>query len=107
MFKKKGQSTVEYALILAVVVAGLLLMQHYVRRGYAGRIKGASDDIGEQYDPTAYTGTFGISQSSNTRQTVSSGTRTSRTQHTAPQVSSRTGGETVGAWTQNQDLYNK
>ena len=31
MLKRKGQSTLEYALIIAVVVAGLLLMQHYVK----------------------------------------------------------------------------
>jgi len=105
MFKRKGQSTLEYALIIAVVVAGLLLMQHYVRRGYAGRLKGASDDMGEQFDPSAYTGNFNITQSSQTRQSVHS--RVTRTEHLADQQNIRTGQENVAAWQEDQDLYSK
>jgi hypothetical protein len=103
MFNRKGQSTLEYALIIAVVVAGLLLMQHYVRRGYAGRLKSASDEMGEQYDPTSYTGNFTISQSSNTTTTVKN--RETQTNYTTAQISSRTGNETVSAWTNNTKLF--
>jgi uncharacterized protein (UPF0333 family) len=105
MFKRKGQSTLEYALIIAVVVAGLLLMQHYVKRGVAGRLKQASDDMGEQYDPTAYSGSFTINQSSQTRQiTTNTGTNT---EYTRDQISSRTGSENVTAWTANANLYGR
>jgi len=48
---KKGQSTLEYAVIIAVVVAALIAMQTYVKRGLQGRLKQASDDIGEQFSP--------------------------------------------------------
>ena len=105
MFKRKGQSTLEYALIIAVVVAGLLLMQHYVRRGFAGRLKTASDDMGEQYDPTAYRGSFTINQTSNTRQAITN--VVSNTSHLTPQVSSRTGDENVIAWTADANLYGR
>ena len=105
MLKRKGQSTVEYALIIAVVVAGLLLMQHYVRRGYAGRLKQASDDMGEQYDPTAYSGNFFVNQHSRTNQIVESGV--SSTNHVEDQVSSRTGNEDVAAWGAAENLYSK
>ncbi|MFC1657765.1 hypothetical protein ACFL1D_00050 [Candidatus Omnitrophota bacterium] len=105
MFNRKGQSTLEYALIIAVVVAGLLLMQHYVRRGFAGRLKSASDDMGDQYDPTVYTGNFSITQSSEVEQSVHD--RVGRTEHTAAQVSSRTGSESVEAWAEDEDLYSK
>jgi hypothetical protein len=106
MFKRKGQSTLEYALIIAVVVAGLLLMQHYVRRGYAGRLKTASDDMGEQFDPSVFTGTFKMDQDSAVKQTVKS--RVSRTQHTANQTSKKLAGqEHVGAWQENEELYSK
>jgi len=105
MFKRKGQSTLEYALIIAVVVAGLLLMQHYVRRGFAGRLKTASDDMGEQYDPTAYGGSFAINQTSNTRQAITN--VVSNTSHISPQISSRTGEETVSAWTVDANLYGR
>jgi hypothetical protein len=93
MFNRKGQSTVEYALIIAVVVAGLLLMQHYVKRGYAGRIKTASDDMGEQFDPVNYSANFTINQSSRVNQVVDN--RVSTTTHLANQKSNRTGNEVL------------
>jgi Flp pilus assembly pilin Flp len=48
---RKAQSTLEYALIVAVVVGALLAMQVYVKRGLQGRLKSATDDIGDQYSP--------------------------------------------------------
>ncbi len=103
MFKRKAQSTVEYAMIIAVVVGGLLLMQHYVRRGLAGRYKSSTDDLGEQFDPSVYTASLNISQNSNVTQTMINGT--SKTSHRADQTSSRTGNETVGAYTNSTDLF--
>ena len=46
---KRGQSTLEYALLIGIVAAGILIMQAYVKRGFQGGMKGASDDMGEQY----------------------------------------------------------
>lgn len=103
MFDRKGQSTLEYALIIAVVVGGLLLMQHYVKRGYSGRLKSASDEMGEQFDPGAYTANFTVNQSSNTLQTVNN--RVSTTNYTTPQISSKTGSENIAAWNANQNVY--
>jgi len=103
MFNRKGQSTLEYTLIIAVVVGGLLLMQHYVKRGYAGRLKSASDEMGEQFDPSAYTANFTINQSSNVQQTVNN--RVSTTNHLAPQTSTKTGSEGIAAWNANQNVY--
>ena len=105
MFKQRGQSTLEYALIIAVVVGGLLLMQHYIRRGLAGRYRAASDDIGEQFDPSAYTANYTINQSSATQQTVTD--RVTRTEHTADQISKRDGTEDVEAWGEDQDIYSR
>ena len=48
---RKAQSTLEYALVVAVVVGALLAMQVYVKRGIQGRLKTATDDIGDQYSP--------------------------------------------------------
>jgi len=49
--KTKGQSTLEYALIIAVVVAAFLAMQHYMRRGVEGKLRESIDDMsqGGQY----------------------------------------------------------
>lgn len=52
---KRGQSTLEYSVIIAVVVAGLVAMQLYMKRGMQGKLKQSSDDIGEQFSPTQST----------------------------------------------------
>jgi uncharacterized protein (UPF0333 family) len=103
MFNRKGQSTLEYALIIAVVVAGLLLMQHYVKRGYSGRLKTAADDMGEAYDPVNYSANFTVVQTSNVQQSVNN--RESKTVHTNNQVSSRNGTENLNAYNWDKDIY--
>jgi Flp pilus assembly pilin Flp len=50
---KKAQSTLEYGVIIAVVVAGLVAMQGYIKRGLQGRLRTATDQIGDQFSPNA------------------------------------------------------
>lgn len=52
---KRAQSTLEYALMIAVVVGALVAMQFYVKRGLQGRLRQSSDEIGEQFSPTRTT----------------------------------------------------
>lgn len=49
--KMKGQSTLEYAVLIIIVIGALLSIQVYIKRGVQGRIKSATDDIGDQYSP--------------------------------------------------------
>lgn len=49
MFTRKGQSILEYAILLAVVIAVLLIMQAFVKRGYQGSLKKSADSMGEQF----------------------------------------------------------
>ena len=49
--KKKAQSTLEYAILIIIVIGALLSIQVYIKRGIQGRLKSATDDIGEQYSP--------------------------------------------------------
>ncbi|MFC1675080.1 hypothetical protein ACFL1K_04275 [Candidatus Omnitrophota bacterium] len=51
----KGQSTLEYAIVIALVVAALLAMNIYMKRAVQGRMRSATDDIGEQFDPAVST----------------------------------------------------
>jgi Flp pilus assembly pilin Flp len=57
--KKKGQSTLEYAVLIVIIIAALLAMNQYIKRGLQGRLKSATDDIGDQFSPgnTNYTKT--------------------------------------------------
>lgn len=47
--KKKGQSTLEYAVLIIIVIGALLSIQVYIKRGVQGRLKSATDDIGDQF----------------------------------------------------------
>ena len=47
--KKKGQSTLEYAVLIIIVIGALLSIQVYIKRGVQGRLRQAADDIGDQY----------------------------------------------------------
>ena len=51
MYNRRGQSILEYSLILACVIAALVGMRIYVKRGISGGLRSAADQIGKQYDP--------------------------------------------------------
>ena len=70
---KKAQSTLEYALIISVVVGALLAMQVYVKRGIQGRLKKAADDLGDQYSPGHTTGSIAVTVNTNSSENLSSG----------------------------------
>lgn len=48
---RKAQSTLEYALLIGVVVGALLAMQTYLKRSIQGRMQIIGDQMGDQYDP--------------------------------------------------------
>jgi len=74
---KRGQSTLEYAILIAVIVGALLAIQIYVKRGVQGRFKQAADDIGEQYSPQASTYDYTTTSTTNSNENTVSGTVTS------------------------------
>lgn len=49
--EKNGQTTLEYAILIVIVIAALFTIQTYVKRGMQGRLKSATDDIGDQFSP--------------------------------------------------------
>jgi Flp pilus assembly pilin Flp len=46
---KRGQSVLEYAILMVIIIAALLTLQTYIKRGIQGRLRSATDDIGSQY----------------------------------------------------------
>lgn len=64
---EQGQTLSEYAVLMAVVVAALLAMQIYMKRGFSGRLRAAADSVGEQYAPRRTTSGFTLVMSSQTR----------------------------------------
>lgn len=55
---KSGLSKAEYALLILLVVGGLIAMKVYVKRGYQGRLRTSSDNIGAAYAPGYTTSQF-------------------------------------------------
>jgi Flp pilus assembly pilin Flp len=46
---RKGQSILEYAILLGVIIAALLVMQFLIKRGFQGGLKDSADKLGEQF----------------------------------------------------------
>ena len=49
--KRKAQSTIEYVVLIIIIIGALITIQVYIKRGVQGRMKQASDDIGDQFSP--------------------------------------------------------
>lgn len=65
---KKAQSTLEYAILIAVIVAGLVTMQVFMKRSYQGRLRSSTDQIGEQFSPEDSTYEYTTKYTSNTEE---------------------------------------
>lgn len=51
MSNLRGQSTLEFTVVIVCVLAALLAMRVYIKRGVQGKLRSAADSIGQQYDP--------------------------------------------------------
>jgi uncharacterized protein (UPF0333 family) len=86
--RKKGQTTIEYIILITIILGAFLAVGNYFKRGLQGRWKAAVDDLGDQYDPRA--------ADSSVRQTFVSNTVTTIV----------TLNNADGFWTSRQDLSN-
>ena len=70
--KKRGQSALEYALVITVAILALIAVNVYMKRGIQGRLKSSTDEIGRQFEANRFetswrsTGT-GLSNTTETR----------------------------------------
>ncbi len=85
---KRAQSTLEYALLIGIIVAGLVAMQLYLKRGYQGKLRENADQMGDQYSPSYTTGTSKITKESTTTETVKN--KVTRTEFTSPEKVTQT-----------------
>ena len=96
---QKGQSTLEYAVLIAVVVGACLVMQIYMKRGVSGKLREGTDRVGEPFTP--YTATHTLTQGftgTRTETTTAVGAITSAIDANRPETQTRTGTENpVGA----------
>ena len=91
--RKKGQSTLEYAILIIIIIGALLSIQVYIKRGVQGRLKQASDDIGDQFSVGNQNTLLTTTTTSTTQDTFTGGV--SRTQIVAPETTTTTGSSNV------------
>lgn len=67
--RTKGQTTLEVVILIGFVVAALIAMGIYMKRGIQGRLKDSTDQVGEQYSAgntvSVYNTTVGMTQTEN------------------------------------------
>lgn len=88
---QRGQSTAEYAILVSLVIASIVAMQTYVKRGLQGKVKDATDHVSDEMQQAGVTGTttqyepyyasndFKVSQSQDNKTTVGEGQTVTRT----------------------------
>lgn len=105
--KEKGQSVLEYAVIIGTIVLALMVMQGYFKRSLQGKFKTIADDLGQQYNPQNTTSSMNVTFESDT--TTETFTRTNTDSETGEEydevitnttinneTQTRQGSETVG-----------
>ncbi len=98
MRKCRGQTILEYTVILIIILGVMIAMKDYVKRGIQGRWKSSADDFGDQYDPQFINANITYATQVNAQSIV-----------TAENGSSNSGinGTTVdGQWTNRVDISN-
>lgn len=98
-FTKGGQSTLEYAILILIVIVALLAMQTYLKRGVQGRMRESSDNIGEAYSPAYTTSSFTLTTSAQTEEAIDGASQTSKTT-LHDRTDSRTGTEDIPDYAQ-------
>ena len=93
LINRKGQSTLEYSILVVVVIMALIGAQAYIKRSISGRMRESSDDIGEQYSFDTATSNY----TTVTHSSINEETDAYTTERRYDSFwSSRTGSETLG-----------
>ena len=116
MLRRKGQSTAEYAIMISVVVAAVVGMQLYLKRGLQGKEKDVTDHIGTklaekvpgltataQYEPYYAQSDYTVTQNAASTQAYKAGGTVNRT--VTNDDTTRTGSSTQGVDLSQDDAW--
>ena len=93
--RRKGQSTLEYVILVGFIIAALIAMAIYMKRGVQGKLRESTDQIGEQYEAGATTSLYTVGTDIQQTETLTAGGHiTTNIDHN---IQTRTGSETVAA----------
>jgi len=98
---RKGQSTLEYVILIGFVVAALIAMGVYMKRGVQGKIRESTDQVGEQYEAGNTTSTYETTSHLKQTENMVAGGKTTvsiATENDNVQTKTEILPETVGRW---------
>lgn len=90
--KLRGQSTLEYVILVGFIVAALIAMGVYMKRGFQGRLKESTDQVGQQYSAGQTTSDYTTRTNVSQTETVNAGVTTTDITQNQQQ---KTGSETI------------
>jgi len=93
--RNKAQTTLEYAILIGVIIAGLVAMQVYLKRGYQGQLKESADSMGKQFSPGYTTNNYTTINHTKSTEVLANKETTSTIAGPEDQTSSKTGTEDV------------
>jgi len=88
----RGQSTLEYVILVGFIVAALIAMGVYMKRGFQGRLRESTDQIGQQYSAGSTTSDYTTTTQVAQTETVTAGVTTTQVTQNEQR---KTGSETV------------
>lgn len=92
LLHKRAQTTLEYAVLIGVIVAGLIAMQVYLKRGFQGKVKESADSMGTQFSPGYTTYNYTTHNVTTSSESLAEGVSTTTINN---QTTDRTGTESV------------
>jgi uncharacterized protein (UPF0333 family) len=95
--RTRGQSTLEYVILIGFVVAAIIAMGVYMKRGVQGKLKESADQVGEQYSAGNTTSVYTTRTNLNQTENMIRGGQTTTT--VTQNQQSKTGSETVADFT--------
>ena len=95
MRNHKGQTILEYTVIVIIILGVMIAMKDYIKRGIQGRWKSATDDFGDQYDPQSVNSNIMYATQVNSQSVV-----------TVENGSDNSSGTQQGQWTNRVDTSN-
>ncbi|MDD5500965.1 MAG: hypothetical protein PHH57_04685 [Candidatus Omnitrophica bacterium] len=93
LIRTKGQTTLEVVILIGFVVAALIAMGAYMKRGVQGRLRSSTDQIGEQYSAGHTTSTYTTTVDMEQVENMTSGGRV--TTEIVQNEQRKTGSETI------------
>lgn len=108
---RKGQSTAEYAVMVGLVIAAIVAMQIYVRRGLQAKVRDVTDNFTSsgtvgttsQYEPYYADSSYDVTQSRTSTDTVSKGGKITRAG--ISETTTRAGSATTGTDVAKDDAW--